>query len=180
MAQPIIAEKGDSTDTFGLLGQAFNLDERVVTAILTDGIDSLQDFRFFFATETDVETFIAKQEPVIPFAQLQISRLRGAWRAVRGQADEREGDRSLIEVSGLDDMLTTDELHDCKTRFWQRHKILFPSEGMPADSLISRCSKELSKRRLNIVAISSVENMFHQVMNSRKRKRKTLGDKPLH
>ena len=128
MAQPIIAEKGDSTETFGLLGQAFNLDERVATAILTDGIDSLQDFWFFFATETEVETFIAKQEPASPFAQVQVSRLRGAWRAVRDQADKREGDRSRIEVSGLDDMLTTDELHDCKTRFWQRYKILFPAE----------------------------------------------------
>ena len=170
MAQQLIAEKDTPHETFALLGQLFNLDARVVVALLAETIVALRDFRFFFATEAEADTFVSKQDPVIPHAQLQISRLRGAWTAVRNQAARQDGDRSRIELAGLEEMLTPDELNNVKTRFWKRHKLHNPPETMPADSLISRCSKELTKRMLDVVPVSTVKTLMHQVTHSKKRR----------
>ena len=42
---------------------------------------------------------------------------------------------------------------------------------MPADSLVSRCSREMSKRMLMVYNVNGVENLMHQITSSKKRKK---------
>ena len=75
------------------------------------------------------------------------------------------------EEADLDDMLDDKALVDAKNAFWKRHKLRFPPEIMPADSLVSRCSREMSKRMLMVFNVHSAKNLKYQVTTSKKRKR---------
>ena len=74
------------------------------------------------------------------------------------------------QEADLDDMLDDKALVDAKNAFWKRHKLRFPPEIMPADSLVSRCSREMSKRMLMVFNVHSAKNLKYQVTTSRKRK----------
>ncbi|CAE7261257.1 unnamed protein product, partial [Symbiodinium necroappetens] len=51
-----------------------------------------------------------------------------------------------VALTDLDTMLEDVELRDVKQAFWKRCRMRFPAEVHPADSLLSRVSRELSKR----------------------------------
>jgi hypothetical protein len=42
---------------------------------------------------------------------------------------------------------------------------------MPADSLVSRCSREMSKRMLTVYNVHGVKNLMHQITSNKKRKK---------
>ena len=71
-------------------------------------------------------------------------------------------------------MLEDVELRDVKQAFWKRYRLRFPAEVHPADSLLSRVSRELSKRMLCVFAIWKVRSLYFQ-LTAVQRKRK-LGD----
>ena len=133
-------------------------------------IETLNDLRFLFANESEVATFLSKQ-PKIPDMELMTSRLRAAWHAIRQQALLRETDKSKVDTADLDDMLDDSQLNDAKQSFWKRYKARYPPEIMPADSLVSRCSREMSKRMLMVYNVNGVKNLMHQITPSRKRKK---------
>ena len=71
-------------------------------------------------------------------------------------------------------MLEDAELRDVKQAFWKRYCLRFPAEVHPADSLLSRVSRELSKRMLCVFAFWKVCSLYFQ-LTTVQRKRK-LGD----
>ncbi|CAJ1342620.1 unnamed protein product, partial [Effrenium voratum] len=85
------------------------------------------------------------------------------------QADTRERDQSKASIQDLDDPLDDSALSDLKGRFWRRYKLSFPPEVHPADSLISRLSRELSKRMLMVANLWLVRTLMYQVTTNRKR-----------
>ena len=71
-------------------------------------------------------------------------------------------------------MLEDSELRDVKTQFWKRYRLRFPADVRPSDSVVSRVSRELSKRMLCVFSVWKVRSLQFQ-MGSSQRKRK-LGE----
>ena len=59
-----------------------------------------------------------------------------------------EQDRSKVALADLDSLLEESELRDAKQAFWRRYRLRFPAEVHPGDAVVSRVSRELSKRML--------------------------------
>ena len=167
---PVPMERGEVGETFKALATQFRLNEETVALIKDNKIETLNDLRFMFANENEVESFIAKSKQ-LPEPALMTSRLRQAWHAIRQQATLREADRNKVDTADLDDMLDDTQLNDVKQSFWRRYKVRYPPEVMPADSLVSRCSREMSKRMLMVYNVNGVKNLMHQITTSKKRKK---------
>ena len=167
---PVALERGDPGETFRALADQFHLNEETMAHIKENKIETLNDLRFMFASEDEVATFLSKVKE-LPQKELMTSRLRQAWHAIRTQATVREADRSKVETADLDDMLDDSQLNDVKQAFWRRYKVRYPPEVMPADALVSRCSREMSKRMLMVFNVNGVKNLMHQVTTSKKRKK---------
>ena len=159
MAAPVPIQKATPEETFGSLADSFEFDkDKLLPALLGAKLKNLSDFRFFFITEDDVSQFIAKVTD-LDDALLNAARLRAAWHAVRLQFVSRESDKSKVDVAELDDLLVDEQLQDAKKLFWWRHKLRFPAEIMPADTLISRVSREMSKRMLMVFNLYLVKTL---------------------
>ena len=133
---------------FRQLGKDFAFEDVVVEHLVTQGLQSLEEFRFLWHQESQVETWLTQVK--VTNATLQASRLRRAWHSVRLQADAWERDQSRASVQDLDDPLADSDLSDLKTTFWRRYKQVFPPEVHPADVLISRVARECTKRMLMV------------------------------
>ena len=140
-------EKGSPEEVLRKLGDNFLLDDGVVEALLRLGVESLQEFRFLWASEQAIETWVAKLG-LGDKALLMTARVRRAWAAVGLYYRQVEQDRSKVALSDLDTMLGETELRDTKQQFWRRYKMRFPPEIHPADTTISRVAREMQKRML--------------------------------
>ena len=79
-------EKGSPEEILRKLGDNFGLDDGVVEALLRLGIENLQEFRFLWATEQAIETWIGPQS----------LRARGAAaRPQRAECRSRAGGQAL-------------------------------------------------------------------------------------
>ncbi|CAE8645363.1 unnamed protein product [Polarella glacialis] len=172
-ATPTALQKNTKEETFGVLCDDFKLRKKVYEAILAADIQDLEEFRLYFAEEGQVAPWIAKIVDLVK-PDIQATRLRRAWYAVRRQGEFRDTDKSKAPIAGLDEMLDDDELNDTKSKFWRRYKIRFPPEVMPADSLVSRIHREMHKTLLMMFNLWLVKNLMHQVTSTRKRQK--LGD----
>ena len=118
-------EKGSPKEVLSKLGDNFGWDDGVVTALLNLGVESLQEFRFLWASEQAIETWIGKLG-LGDKALLMTARVRRAWAAVGLYFRQMEQDRSKVALSDLDTMLGETELRDTKQQFWRRYKLRFP------------------------------------------------------
>ena len=102
---------------------------------------------------------------------IQTARLRRAWTAICTYYQQAEQDRSKVQASDLDTLLDETELRDSKTAFWRRYRQRFPPEIHPADSTISRVSREMSKRMLCIFNVWKVKTLQRQLLTSQKKRK---------
>ena len=130
----------------------FSLQDEVVAKLQSEGLQDLEELRFFFDSEDHVGRWVAKLG-LGDATLLQTARVRRAWSAVRLYFQQAEQDRSKVALADLDSILGDSELRDVKTAFWQRCKLRFPAEGHPSDMVVSRVSRELSKRMLCVFNI---------------------------
>ncbi len=137
--------------------------------LLDAGIRNLEDFRFFFVKEEDIEGLLAKDEDLAS-QPIQAARCRRAWHAVRQHGLTREKDRALQDTADLDDVLGETELRDMKLAFWNRYKIRHPADHTPADALVSRLVREMSRRVLMVYNVSTVRTLEHHITSARKRR----------
>ena len=100
-------------------------------------------------------------------ATIQTARLRRAWTATRVYFSQVEQDRSKVALADLDSLLEESELRDAKQAFWRRYRLRFPAEVHPSDAVVSRVSRELSKRMLCL---------FLQFQLGTSQKKRRLGD----
>lgn len=174
MSQALVPRDGtDFKASLDTLALNFSLAPEIQARILAEGLSHLEELRFFFDNEEHVGRWVAKLG-LGDKTMLETSRLRRAWAAVRLYFSTSEQDRSKVALTDLDTMLEDGELRDVKQAFWKRYRQRFPAEVHPADSLLSRVSRELSKRMLCVFAIWKVRSLYFQ-LTTVQRKRK-LGD----
>lgn len=75
-----------------------------------------------------------------------------------------EQDRSKVALGET-------QLSDTKQQFWHRYKMRFPPEVYPADTAISRGTREMQRRMLCVFNIGRVKTLQFQLTTSQ-RKRK--------
>ena len=163
-------EGGTPEQSLASLGINFNLDDVIVKGLIKEKIANLEEFRFFFHDGSQVETWVTKIG-VTDDKMVQVARLRRAWSAVSLFYQTAEQDRSKVVTADLDSMLDEGELRDSKTAFWKRYRLKFPTEVHPADTTVSRVSRELSKRMLCVFNLWKVKTLqFQLTTNQKKRK----------
>ena len=169
------SEKGNKDATFACLAKDFSLDDKVLALITASPMDTLEDFRFYFAEEKEVDAFVALDTTLKDqHLRLQVSRLRRAWAAVRQMASRREARQTTSTAAELDDLLSEADLREVKIQFWMRYKLRYPADITPCDQIISRCHRELDRRMLTVYDMWKVRSLRHQVTTTRKRKQ--VGD----
>ena len=175
MADIIPTDRGSKDRTFAALATDFNLDPKVLALFMASPMDNLEDLRFYFSEEKEIDAFVAEDATIKDSAlRLQVARLRRAWSAVRQTALRKESRQSTSTVAELDDLLCETDLRHVKIQFWKRYKLRYPADVMPCDQIISRCYREADRRLLTVYNIWKVRSLKHQVTTSRKRKQ--VGD----
>ena len=173
---PTPSDKGSPEETFRQLATDFELDKAVYEYILLKKMKTLRDFRFWFSSEDECKTFMAEIRGVqAEDQQLQTSKLRQAWHAVKSYIDLMQKDKSAGTEAELEDMLKAEDLERRKTNFWQRHKSDVANEVYPADTLISRAAREMDKRMLLVYDVSVVRNLLYQITTHKKKKQAVPG-----
>ena len=145
MAAEIVPSQKETKDaTFACMAKDFNMDDTVLALLMASPMDNLEDFRYYFTEEKEVDAFVA-QEATLKDQQLriQVSRLRRAWASVRQMALRREARQSTSTVAEMDDLLCEVDLRNAKVQFWKRYKLRYPADITPCDQIISRCYREL-------------------------------------
>jgi hypothetical protein len=165
------ADKGSKEETFTVLTANFGFHDRVRDLFLKSPMENLEDFRYYFADEKEIDIFVAADEALKgPEQRIQIARVRRAWAAVRQNGLRKENRNTVSSVAELDDLLEEGTLRDVKVQFWKRYKAKYPVEVSPSDQLLSRCYREMDKRLLTVYNIWKVKTLLHQVTTTRKRK----------
>ena len=141
----------DIRAALNVLALNFSLNDKVVEELLKVGVRNLEEFRFLFEDEAKVGASVAKI----------------------GLGDV-EQDRSKVALADLDSLLEESELRDAKKAFWRRYRLRFPAEVHPSDAVVSRVSRELSKRMLCLFNVWKVRSLQFQLGTSQKKRR--LGD----
>ena len=164
-------DKGSKEATFTALAADFRLDDKIKDLFLTGPMENLEDFRFYFAEESEIDAFVATEKTLEGAEQrIQIARVRRAWTAVRQNGLRKESRNTVSSVAELDDLLEEGTLREVKVQFWKRYKAKYPVEVNPSDQLLSRCYREMDKRLLTVYDIWKVKTLRHQVMTTKKRK----------
>ena len=163
----------DIRTALNVLALNFSLNDKVVEELLKVGVRNLEEFRFLFEDEAKVGAFVAKIG-LGDEATIQTARLRRAWTATRVYFSQVEQDRSKVALADLDSLLEESELRDAKQAFWRRYRLRFPAEVHPSDAVVSRVSRELSKRMLCLFNVWKVRSLQFQLGTSQKKRR--LGD----
>ena len=175
MAKIIPVQRETKDLTFAGLATDFKLDGKVLKLLMESEMADLEEFRFYFTEEKDVDLFVATDTTLKDAdAKIQTARLRRAWAAVRQTAERLETKNTISTAAELDDLLSEVDLRTVKINFWKRYKMKYPSEITPCDQIISRCFREVEKRLLTVYDVWKVRSLKHQVTTSRKRKQ--VGD----
>jgi len=162
-------EKGSKEATFTALAKDFSFDDKVRDLFLKGQMENLEDFRYYFSEEKEIDAFVAVEGAVEGAEQkLQIARVRRAWAAVRRNGLRKECCNTVSSVAGMDNMLEEGTLRDVKVQFWKRHKMEYPVEVTPSDQLLPRCDSEMEKRLLNVYDVWKITSLIHQVMTTMK------------
>ena len=144
-------EKGSKEATFIALATEFNFDTKVLELFLKGPMENLEDFRYYFSEEKEIDAFVAADATLQGADQrIQVSRVRRAWAAVRHNGVRKESRNTISSVAELDDLLEEGTLREVKVQYWKRYKMKCPVEVNPSDQLLSRCYREMDKRLLTV------------------------------
>ena len=133
-------------------------DDKVKGLFLKGHMESLEDFRYYFADEKEIDSLAAAEDSLKgPEQRLQIARVRRAWTAVRQNGLGKENRNTVSSVAELDDLLEEGTLREVKVQFWKRYKVKYPVEVSPSDQLPSRCYEYMERRLLTVYAVWEVK-----------------------
>ena len=106
MAEACPVDKGSKEATFTALAVDFGFNDKVKDLFLKGHMENLEDFRYYFADEKEIDAFVAAEESLKgPELRLQISRVRRAWTAVRQKGLLKENRNTVSSVAELDNLL---------------------------------------------------------------------------
>jgi hypothetical protein len=167
-------DKDSKEATFAALAAKFGFDDKVRELFIDGPMENLEDFRYYFANEKEIDAFVSADDSLRrgaePDLKIQIARVRRAWAVVRQNGLRKENRNTASSGAELDDLLEEGTLREVKVQFWKRYKMKYPAEVSPSDQLLSRCYRELDKRLLTVCDIWKVKTLRHQVMTTKKRK----------
>lgn len=169
----------DPRAVFTKLGEDFGIHKDVTKFMLTScQMQSLDDFRFYFANDDDISTMVARVRPSGHIDEedylnkgIAVSRVRQAWDGIKKEILKRERGSEDVETADLDEPLPAQDLKNLKRAHWKRYKAHYPAYIMCADQVISRIARELSKRALQVQAMSGVRTLTHQVTTAKKKRK---------
>ena len=117
MPDIVPVQKASKKETFEVLCKDFKIDDHVLKVFDESPIENLEEFRFYFTTEDQVDQFVAQAADLRKEdLRIQIARVRRAWAAVRQGAKKREEGRSVTHSVDLDDLLEETTLHEVKAQ----------------------------------------------------------------
>ena len=157
---------------FAELGTRFELDRRIVAWFTSEtGLraSSLQDFAHLASKEEDLDQIPELAD--IPAAErlVQRSRVKQAWVAVRKQVQLTERTLAADEDPDLDRLLPEATLKSQATSFYTRYHLTYPPEEAPADALVSRVTRELTKRQLTVKELQKVRTQAQMAKSAQHR-----------
>ena len=179
-------DRGSREATFTVLAADFGFDDKIKDIFLKGPMETLEDFRYYFADEKEIDAFVASEETLEgPEQRIQIARVRQAWAAVRQDGLRKEYRNTISSVDNpqwltQDDFLEEGTLREAKVQFWKRYKAKYPMEAKPSDQLLSHCYREIEKRRLTVYDIWGVKTLLHQVTTFRMRRKTKQADTDLY
>ena len=171
MPSPTPADKGTRLATFTALAKDFHFDAALLRLLVDSPMNDLEDFRFYFEGEWAVGSWVAATGLQGERLTINQARARRAWHSIRLACWERENGKSAAAAVELDDPLPESLLHSTREVFYARYKMRFPPHIMPADSLTSRCHREIEKRLLSVFSMWHVRTLTHQITSTRKRRK---------
>ena len=144
-------DKGSKEATFTALAEDFKLNDKIKSLFLKGPMENLEDFRYYFADEKEIDAFVAAERSLKKLERsIQIAGVRRAWAAVRQNGLCKENRNTVSSVAELDDLLEEGTLREVKVQFWKRYKAKHPVEVTPSDQLLARCYREMEKRLLTV------------------------------
>ena len=79
-------QKASKKETFEALCKDFNIDNQVLKLFEDSPIENLEEFRFYFTTEDQIDQFVAQATALKESdLRIQIARVRRAWHALEDQ-----------------------------------------------------------------------------------------------
>eukprot|EP00971_Amphidinium_carterae_P350759 6491727-Amphidinium_carterae.1 len=163
-------------ELFDKLCEQFCIDPAVSQYLVNNlGLETLQDFKFLFTDEQQVEATVTNNLPDLSRAPLQAARLRQAWASVHAAANTANDLRKRgRESEDFDSLLPQEDLTSLKYLFYARYKLDFAITVEPSDFLVSRLAKELQQRLLQVHSVFKVKSLTHQLRAERKKR--SVGD----
>ena len=99
-------DKSNKKQTFTALAAGFSLDEKVRDLFLASPMENLEDFRYYFTEEREIDAFVATEESLQGMQQkIQVARVRRAWSAVRHNGIRKENRNTVSSVAESDDLI---------------------------------------------------------------------------
>ena len=137
---------------FDKLAADFNFDAKLVDKFLALGLSGLHDFRYFVHSEEEIEAAFVTGVDGLPNPRLQVARLRHAWTScvANEKVDEVKKQKEAGREEDEDAPLPALKINTMKDQFWHRYHLCLTPEEWPSEKLISKLSKALDKRTLEV------------------------------
>ena len=175
---------GSKEVTFAALAATYGLTNEVTNLFLRSPMEILEDFRYYFTDEKEIDEFMTpawkpeaeappepEEEPELAakithpthqgYLTAQINRMKQAWQATRALSLRKEDLNAVASISS--NATNQQALRRCKVLFWERYKMAFPPDAYPCDELLSLCHRDTRDRLLTIYEIRTVRTRSHQI-----------------
>jgi len=160
-------------ELFTEIGEQYGWEPCVTKFMTSDkGLNAREITDFTFLLDCDLQKITVNLGEECKNPMQQNSRLRQAWDGLK-KAKENEDvlKRKRSDDVDLDELLTQSELETLADMFWCRYRVKLPPALAPCDALVSRVSKELSKRLLTLRDVWKTRSLSQQQRSSHKRMR---------
>ena len=139
------------------------------------GTESVADFLQIVSDERELSAVVDAITDVKNKVQ-QKSRVKQAWSGLR-QARQQEQvlKRKRANDTDLDLLLPQPELESLADTYWARYHEIWPPHVAPADSLVSRLFKEVSKKALQVPDIWKVRTQKQYLRSQQKKTKIAVG-----
>ena len=157
-------------EIFTELQDRFSYEKPITELIISKGLTTLAEFSHYCNDTADVvATFITPIATKLTNERLMGARLKMAWTAV--VAGEKAKETASIEGVVLDEeeLLPATSLANIKGAFFKRYHWMPPPEQQPSDKLLSKLSRALQKKSLEVMSVHNVKTLFNQRSSTSKR-----------
>jgi hypothetical protein len=159
-------------EIFARLQEAYSFDPKVTAMLVKCGFQSLEDFKSAFDTGKEAAEKILQGIEGLEFPLREASRVKQAWQALcTAQETQVAIKRKGPEAVDLDSLLDIKDLNNMRDAFYNRYHLSFTADMEPSDHLLSKITKQMKHRLLQVFPVWKVRSLTHQVMSDTKRRK---------